>query len=324
MDDSGTPGLGHRLKQSRAFFFSLIAISAVWLVSSMSEPKVFREHYRLCFDGIDTARYAVTAIDSSLTLDIRSNGFQAFRRGLNRNKAIHIDVARKIDEKKADDIQLSLLTDEYTDIIRKQLDMRGVSDVKPVANMLHVKLAQRQSKAFVPEIDNVGFQFDAMVGLCGKPQVRPDTVYLYGSQASLDKIDAVRAEPQTIKNIRISGKYRVQLAKEWQKFPDVHPSTQTVDIYIPVETFTEKSVSVPVNYSTDKNYKRVQIYPASVTVKCLVPQNKYAAINSDNFSVTARLVSDSSNYLTPVVTSFPSDVRIKSISPQQLQFIIIK
>ena len=324
MERSETSGLRQRLKQSRAFFFSLIAIAAIWLVTSMSDSRVYREQYCLIIEGIDRARYAVPSIDSVLTVDITSNGFNALRRGLNKNRVIHIDASRQIAASKSEEINLSLNINEYIDIIRNQIDMRGVSSMKPVTAELHLTLSQRCSKAFVPQIENVTFQFAAMKGLYGKPVIIPDTVWLYGSQASLDKIDVLRAEQQTIKDIRTSSKHRVKLEAEWRGCADVYASTESIEIFIPVESYIEKAVTVPVTHTMPNSYKRIQLYPSSVKLNCLVTRREYDDINGTEFVVTISGIADSSKYLTPIVREFPANVRVKSIDPPQIQYIIIK
>ena len=324
MKKSRTSDLRQRLRHSRAFFFALIAIAIVWLVSAMSEQKVFREHYKLYLDGIDTAQYAVTQIDSSITIDITSNGFYAFRRGTRKPHSVHINIAKRIGKTPKDNIQLSLDIDDYWDLIRNQIDTRGVSDIKAVNDVLHLSMAKRESKAFVPNIDAVEFQFEGMVGLCGEPKIMPDTVFLYGSAASLANIDEICASPQTLQNIRLNGKYRIKLQPDWDKYPDLRVSTKEVDIYVPVESFTEKAISIPVNFVSDENIKRVQLFPSTVTVNCLVPRKNYANVKADDFTIVAKISNDSVNYIQPVVTSFPANVRIKSITPSQVQYIIIK
>lgn len=323
MEQEETKPIRQRLRQSRAFIFSLMAIFVIWLVSSMSEQKTFREQYRIYFDGIDNEKYATLATDSILALDITSNGFYAFRRGIEKNKSIHIDVSNLIDRNQHD-IQLELDINEYIDIIRRQIDSRGVSAVKPVGSTLGINLSIRECKAFVPNIDNVVFQFDDMSGLCGFPELKPDTVYLYGSRSVLDKIDALEALPQTIKNIRITGLYKIKLDTVWKKYPDLHTSAESIDIFLPVETFTEKSIAVPLHYSADKNVKRIQLYPSTVTVKCLVPKRLYNSIDAADFEANVCIGSDSINHLQPVVTRFPANVRVKSISPEKVQYIIIQ
>lgn len=324
MKKSRTSDMRQRIRHSRAFFFALIAIAIVWLVSAMSERKVFREQYKLFLDGIDTAQYAVTQIDSSITLDITSNGFYAFRRGIRKPHSVHINIAKQIGKLPEDNIQLSLDIDDYWDLIRNQLDTRGVSDIKAVNNMLHLSMSKRESKAFVPNIDAVDFQFEGMVGLCGEPKIMPDTVFLYGSAASLAKIDEICASPQTLQHIRMSGKYRVKLQPDWKKYPDLRASTNEVDIYVPVESYTEKTISIPVEFASDENIKRIQLFPSTVSINCLVPRKDYANVKADDFTVVATINNDSVSYIQPVVTRFPANVRIKSITPPQIQYIIIK
>ena len=137
MEQEEAKPIRQRLRQSRAFIFSLMAIFVIWLVSSMSEQKTFREQYRIYFDGIDNEKYATLATDSILALDITSNGFYAFRRGIEKNKSIHIDVSNLIDRTQHD-IKLELDINEYIDIIRRQIDSRGVSAVKPVGSTAQI------------------------------------------------------------------------------------------------------------------------------------------------------------------------------------------
>ncbi len=320
-----------RIKQSRGFCFAVLAVGLVWIVSSMSENRHFRENYHIVYDGIDRSRFAIIQLDSTATLDIVSNGFRAFNRGLKDNHTIHLNVARFIgkDRDSSSDIRFTLNTEEYLDIIRKQIDMRGVTSIAPVSAQLNVHLSPRKSKAFVPDISPVSFQFVDMVGLCGEPVVSPDTVWLYGSQESLDKIDRLMAAHQTIRDIRLSGKYKIRLDTIWQKYKDLHVSTQTVDIYLPVETFIEKKIELPLQLQTGNGLKtkatdRVKMYPANIEVTCIVPSKDYNSISADDFVATATIRSDTSSMLDPVVSSYPANVRIKSVYPEQIQYIVIK
>jgi len=130
--------------------------------------------------------------------------------------------------------------------------------------------------------------------------------------------------PQTIKNIRVEGRYRVKLQPVWKDFADVYPSVESILIHIPVDTFIEKNVTVPITFTAAKSIKRVQLYPSEIKVNYLVPKRLYGNFSSDDFQVSVTLDDDSSSYLTPVVTRFPADVRIKNMSPQKIQYIIIK
>ena len=315
----------HQLKQSRAFFFAIIAVAIVWVVSSMAEQKRFRETYNIVFDNIDLAKYAIIQKDSILTIDISSNGFNAFRRGTKDNNDIHIDLATIISQH-ADDssITIQFRTEEYLDLIKSQLDMNGVAEVNPVTELINIHLMLRQRKAFVPDISKVTFNFDNMAGLCGEPRIIPDSVYLYGSSKSLSKIKVIAASEQTISNLKHSGNYTITLDPVWKQYPDLHISSEQIELFIPVEQFIEKSITLPIVLTDISDKTECNLYPAEVTVQLLIPESELDSFNPSSFTVAASIKDNRDNHLTPQLVKFPSRVRVKSITPDRVQYVIIE
>ena len=314
------------IKQSRAFIYSLLAVTIVWIASSMSESKSYRETYPVVYDGFDMARYAVIHMDSTLTLSVGSNGFRAFQRGRNQ-KPLLIDISPMLRQRQASlDTGTTLFvvsTEEYIDSIRQQIDMRGVAELRPIGDQLTIQLAPRHFKKVPVNIDDVHFTFDGMSGICGSPSVKSDSITVYGSKASIDKIDQIRAKSVTLNNIRVSGNYQLSLDGQWRNYPDVRLSDTTVLVYLPVEEFIEKEYPVTVSANAIGGDK-VRLYPSTVTLKVLVPRGKYDRLTPDDFTVTTSPTSDSSSFLYPVVRQFPTGTRIKSISPNKIQYVIIQ
>lgn len=311
-----------RLKQSRAFLFALLAVIMVWFFASMSDEKDFREQYVVQYDGLDTAKFAVTKLDSTVQLDIKSNGFHALQRGLHKH-ALHISVGNMVTSDNNEVIALNFNTTELLDSLRTQIDMRGVKQVAAVTPLLNLQVARRHSKTFTPNIDDVQFLFDGNSGLYGEPVVNPSMVTLYGSEASLAKIDQIKAEPQTIKHIRTSGQHTIKLDKSWQKYPDLRISSPSVDIYLPVESFIERQYVVPITLP-DGNSQQYRLYPENVTLSVLVPLREYSKVKPSDYTVMASTDSDSTGTLGLSVIQFPVHCRIKKISPKEVQFIIIE
>lgn len=315
----------HQLRQSRAFFFALIAVAIVWIVSSMTEQKCFRETYNIVFDNIDTAKYAIMQEDSALTIDISSNGFNAFRRGVRDNNDIHIDLSSFIRQHVDDSaFSVKLRTEEYLDLIKSQLDMSGVSEVNPVTEHIDISLMLRRRKAFVPDISNVSFNFNKMAGLSGEPVIIPDSIYLYGSSTSLSKVEMISAKEQSINNINKSGNYRIELEPIWEKYPDLHISNEQVELYIPVEQFVEKTISLPVVVTDISEKSQCNLYPALVSVQLLIPESQLDTFDPSDYLVTASIRETRDNHLTPQLVKFPSTVRIKSITPSRVQYVIFE
>ena len=306
----------------RAFIFALVVVSIVWVVSAMAEPKTFRESYALQFDGIDTARFAVTGADSIVTLRLTSNGFRALRRSIGLPRTLHIKVAIPDNNEPAQHMTLPGKT--LPDLLSKQLDMRGVTELQAITERVHLDLARRESRKFRPDLSRVHFDFDGMAGLCGEPTVEPDSITLYGSNASLNKIDHISASEQTLHHITKSGHYRVRLNPVWKQYADLRISDEWVTVYIPTDTYIEKLITLPVAFRSATPVKQINLYPAEVTLSCLVPESDYEQLSAKDFEVCATLFTDSDAYLTPHVARFPSQVRVRAIEPEQIQYIIIK
>ena len=315
--------LRQRLRQSRGFFFALFAVVVVWVVASMSDSKTFREVYPVCYDGIDTVKYAITEYDSIVMLDVTSNGFYAFRRGVSQRRVLHINARKALAADTAEVAKLLFPTAELVDQLRAQVDMRGVSQLAAVTPRLQLNVARRQSKTFVPSIDNVQFLFEGNIGLHGEPVVTPSVVTLYGSRSSLDKIDHLSAAPQTVSHIRASGKYAIRLDDSWKKYPDLRISTSSIDIYLPVEQFIECKYSVPITLNDSKGMQ-YRLYPNLVTVTAMVPLSEFSKVKADDFIVSAIDKGDTAGLLIADVTQFPAGALIKLVQPRKVQFVLIE
>lgn len=324
METKDKKSLRHKLRQSRAFFFTLIVIALVWLVSNMSEKRTYRERYRVQFEGYDTLAFVAVSADTTVTLEVESNGFYALHRSLSPQRVLSFNIAKQMKGKKSEPILLTVNTDERSEEITEQVDMRGISSLHVVEHQLGLQLMRRERKAFVPDISDVNFKFEGLQGLCGNPQLSPDTVWLYGSSASLAKIEQLRAEPQTIERITRSGSYEIRLKPVWEQYPDVRISSPTVKVYLPVEMFVERSITVPLTVLADDTLHRINLYPTEVSVKYMVPMTEYNKYHADDFRVTVKVDDSKNAYLSPVVSQFPSRVRIKGISPSEVQYIVIK
>lgn len=294
---------------------------------TMSDVKPFREVYAIHYQGLDTARYVVVQRDTTLAINVSSNGFQALRRSLKKSRPVTFDVTRWQRQQmlhSTGDIQLSMNTIDLLEDIQRQLPMRGVSNVEPLASTLSVVLSERESRRFAPIIDSVEFVFDGTCGLSDSPVVTPDSVVLYGSRASLDKISELRASSQSIGPIHRSGKHRVQLYPVWRQYPDLRISSPYVVVSLPVKKFIEKTVQVPVEFRTEEKIAEAHLYPAAVDVVFWITEEEYNSVDANHFQAIANYTADAGNQLEVLISQFPANVRIKEVKPKEVQYTIIK
>ncbi len=291
----------------------------------MSEVQSYREVYTFHYTGIDTARYAVTQCDSTLSLDVRSNGFHAVRRSLTmRNKELTLDVSSLLKSNDTGAIQhLQVELKNYLDTLASQLDMRGVDDIAATQPVLTLTVAQRECRKFVPRIDAVEFTFEGLYGIRDNVSIQPDTICIYGSAESLSHITGIQAAPCTLK-VERSGIYRVALDPSWRQYSDLRSSADSIDISIPIEEFIGLTFVKSIQLVSQDSVQRVHLYPDKTQIHCLVPKRYYDQVDSSDFTVTAVHENGSGSYLDLQVSQFPAFVRIRELQPAQVQYTLIK
>lgn len=302
--------------RSRSFWIILILTAIVWLMAVMSEHNDYPVNVRVQWTGIDTARYVVTRADTLLPVTINSNCFLAMSRHLSvRQRPYHISVSGDTVVK----VNSALLDDMV-----KQLDFVGVHGITSSAESLSLSLTERTSKAFVPQLRHVDFYFVDQRGLSGAPVVQPDTVRLYGDPASLEKIKEISTLKYAIEGIRDSGWHVLPLDPVWRQYPDVRSSHDSVRVFIPVDRFVEKTVTVTVVPQCADSRYTLRLIPARVSVTLWVPVNDYDYLSADQIEAVVNYDPvQAPNELPVLVTRFPNNMRIKQVSPATLQYVIL-
>ena len=302
--------------RSRSFWVIIALTAIVWLLAVMSEHDDYPVDVRVKWTGFDTSRYVVTYADTLLPVTINSNCFLAISRYRTvRNTPYVITIPSDTVVK----VNPALLDD-----VVKQLDFNGTHGITSTTESLRIALTERSSKAFVPQLRNVDFYFVDQRGLAGLPVVQPDTVWLYGDPASLDKIKEVTTRQYAIEGVRDSGWHVLPLDPVWKQYPDIRASHDSVRIFLPVDRFVEKTVTVSVVPKTPDSRYTLRLIPARVSVTLWVPVKDYDYLSADQIEAEVNYnPAKPSQELPVLVTRFPENVRIKQVSPASLQYVIL-
>lgn len=298
----------------RQYLIIVALVFAAWIVVSMSQTQTYRTPLRVEWYGYDSARYVVAHADTDISLNINSNGFKA----LHRWREMRFSPLRLNADS---DTSYALV-----DVLAVAAQQYGASEIEQAtANKasLSLRLSERCRKAFVPDISAISFSFADQFGISGAVSVVPDTVYLYGSQSSLDEIDGLSAHEVSFSSINKSGDYVVDLEPVWEEYADVRPSDTKVRVRLNVEKYVEKRLNVPVVLSSEDTSLHVRLYPDNVTVALLVPMNEYKNVSSEMVEVQA-IYSAEKSQLPLLVTRFPSNCRVKQLLPDEVEYVALK
>ncbi len=312
----------------KSYLLIVASISLLWVSTVMSDQQNYPMSYVVQWHGIDTARYVVLQADTLLHAMLRSNGYYALSRSLNHDiKYLQIPVDSMAQSNpNRDTFTISINARSAILANNQRSNLMGISEVQSEKEMLHIRLAERHRKSFVPRLDKVDYVFAPQFGLAGAPHLQPDSVVLYGSRKSLDKITQVQALPTTVANISKSGYYRLALdSAAWQQYSDVRCSDAAVSLYIPVQRFTEKTFEVPLQVVGTEGTMKMNLYPSSVQLSAWVPVNEYDNLRVRDFYATVCYDGTSSDSVLRVrLEQYPSSVRVKNIEPKMVKYVIIK
>ena len=296
-------------------FLVILGLTAlVWLGVSMSETDDYPMRVRVEMTGYDTVRYAVLQADTSLNVQVRMSGFNAFLYDVHHIvPTVEVPLAEG---------QTAVAVHTLSEQLRESI--LGAKQVSSETDTLHIILAERSHRVYRPRIDGVNFTFVEQYGLYGEPVITPSTVVLYGPAEVLDAIPEVRAMPTELCNIKSTGTFRIPLEPVWEQYADVHPSCKEVELYLPVEPYVEKVYNVPIRVENADSTVDLRLYPPQASVRVWVAQRDIAHEPDFNVSINYRDALAHDGRVAPHLSQFPSYVRLRNVEPKEVQCVIIK
>ena len=173
---------------------------------------------------------------------------------------------------------------------------------------------------FVSVIPDLKMSFERQYSNYGNPKVTPDSVRVYGSADVISTLRNIYTQSVTLKNLNQDTSIEVPLDLLGGK---LHTDISSIKLDIEVEKYTEAIAEVPI--MKNDNIK-LRLFPEKVQIRYVVALKDYSNVNSLSFRAeidTLPLLSRES--LLPVqLTQYPDNTQIMSISPQEVEYIIIQ
>lgn len=155
--------------------------------------------------------------------------------------------------------------------------------------------------------------------------IQPNYVTISGPAAYVDSVTTWKTDSLLVKNASSDIHARLKLLLPKENNVSIYP--KTVDVDIPVDEFTEKTLEVPVKLINNKSYGNVVLFPKKVKITFTVSLNNYAAINTDFFEAVADLddwQKNGNSTLAVKLKQRPDFCKIVSVQPASINFIVRK
>ncbi len=147
------------------------------------------------------------------------------------------------------------------------------------------------------------------------PVVSQDSIVIYGEESIIEDISEIKTEAKTYEGVSADIFDRLEINLNSL---GIKSDITGIDISIRVERFTEYSVEVPI-LNTLKN---TVILPDKVNIRYFVALKDFTAVNAAAFLVELDTAFVSNGKIPIAVRHQPEHVRIMSVKPKNVEYII--
>lgn len=301
-------------KNVLAFLFFLVLAFIFWLMLFFQKENVEGTYkIPLKYTNIPDDVVFDNPLPTFLEVSVADNGAQIFRLDLGKRDSLEIDVT-EITEGGNKVLQ----GNQYEQLIRTQLfPSTNVRGYYPMS--ISLATSKLQSKELPVVFDGEITTSRANL-VADSATFIPEVVMAYGSRQSLDKLKGAVTEYTVFRNLKATSQLPVRINNvEGVKFV---PSQ--VDIYIPIEEYTERTFEVPITAIHVPRKLDVKFFPSRANVTFSVTLEEYKKIVPEDFSIELdyrKFHSNEDGRVELELTDSPSSIINPRISPASVEFL---
>ncbi|PWS26635.1 hypothetical protein DHW03_17915 [Pedobacter yonginense] len=295
----------------------LVLAVGAWLFMALNNKYVYTAKTVLIYKNFPQKRAFHPLQSDTVDLQVEGTGWQLLFARLRINpQSISVSL-NQLNTK-----EFVVFSDQLYNVNKQLESSQKVISVKP--DTLYFDFTKRTVKRVpIKLVQKVAFV--KQYGISSEILLNPKFVTVTGPIEELEKIDSWSTDTLKLSNVQSSAKARVWMQHSTHKNVSIFPSS--VEVKLPVDEFTEKTVEVPLKIVNNRNYNSIKLYPKKVKVTFLVALSNFAQV--DEGFITATVDADEwqnlhHNQFTVKITQFPNYCKLISTYPSKVDFIIEK
>ncbi|TDG36040.1 YbbR-like domain-containing protein [Pedobacter changchengzhani] len=308
-----------KLEKRRVFTFLACLLFAIgaWLFLALKNKYIYTAKTVLIYKDFPQKRAFNPLQSDTVNLKVEGTGWQLLFSRLRINPQSIILSLNQLNTKNF------IISSDQLSSINKQLDSRQ-KVISLIPDTLYFDFSKRTVKRVpIRLIRKVGFvkQFD----LSSEIKMVPKFVTISGPLEELEKITDWPTD--TLKIVGVSGNITKRIAMQHSTLKNVSIFPSSVQVTLPVDEFTEKTLEVPIKILNNYSYNNIKLYPNKVKVTFVVALSNFSQIDEDFIEASVD-VQEWQNFghskLTVKVLQFPAYCKLVSIVPSKVDFLVDK
>lgn len=313
---SGTFRFSPKTRRKVSVFAVCLLISVIlWMFFYLSNDYRYRTSAYIVFIN-QPAEKAVAISDSvEATLTVESTGWNYFFRRL-KPALLTTDLASLEDEEAVD------LRDYLPSFNRQTGSDQKIVDINP--DTVYFDLVARIEKK-VPVIVEASISYQHQFINYAPVSISPDSVVVSGPVNEVRPIENIHTVALELSNVNTSVRRFIPLDRRNKK--NIHLSSQSVLLTVPVEEYTEHTLKIPIEVLNNNDNYEITLVPSSISVTYYVPLSRFTEVGPEDFRITANLdewQQKNKNVLNVQIERSPDFVKIVRSKPERIDFLVYK
>jgi len=290
---------------------------AAWLFMALNNKYIYTAKTVIIFKNTPTKRAFYPLQSDTVDLQVEGTGWQLLFSRLRINPSSVVVSLSQLNTK-----DFITFSDQLYNVNRQLESTQKVISVRP--DTLYFDFTKRTVKK-VPINLVSKLDFISQYGISSDIILNPKYVKVAGPAEELSKITVWPTDTLKLNKIQGSTTVRIGLQHSIHKNVSIYPSS--VEVKLPVDEFTEKTVEVPLKIINNKNYNSIKLYPKKIKVTFLVALGNYSQVN-ENFITATVDVNEwqelAHKQFTVKITEFPDYCKLININPSKVDFVVEK
>ncbi|HBZ66447.1 MAG TPA: hypothetical protein DEO70_06380 [Bacteroidales bacterium] len=310
--------------QLSVFFVCLSVASLVWLVIKLSKEYSLTINWPVSYQNVPAGKVLALKSDTTLLFQIKGKGFDLLHTYFNGpSQRVTVDLSKLRFLRDKGKIRNAYLpTYDIKAILASQLKLdEGLISIKP--DTLFFQLTAMRSKR-IPVLVPVDYTTVPSFGLYGRIEIKPDTIRVEGPAAIIDTIRFATARSIKLDALDATTIIKTSLSAGYNKLPLTF-NQRTFDVTIPIEKYTEATVTVPLVPANDSC--RMRFFPEKISLICQVAMRDYKRLEPSLFRLSVdckAALNSNSRFISPLLIISPDYIKVIRMEPAQVEYIILQ
>lgn len=318
--------LVHKASSSRklyVFLFCLLLATFFWLLNALSNHFTTNIDFNLKYANPPENKIVLNELPDNINIKIKGLGFDLLAYKLRlRKPTVTIDLSKfkGIDSKTIS--SYSLASTSYSSYIDNQIgDNIEVRDIYP--DSIYFVFDQKTEKT-LKIIPVTRLSFKKQFKQFGKAIIKPAIVKVSGPSSFIDTMQSVYTDSIVFTDVAETITETIGFNSSYSSNKITIKPDRAL-LHLPVEKFTETSVTVKIDYINVPDSIVMKAIPSETEVTFLLPLSKMASLASAQFSAQVDYFETNDNFnhkLKVNLTEYPDYIQVQNLNPTKVEYIL--